>query len=289
MTHADDIHPEAGEDDVATAFRPADGWAIVAHALVRLAAAFGGHDALARNRSVAGKTVRALLTEWLRPLELFARKLLFVMACGMEVVVKDTAKDRAGRRIASAPRVETEAEPRRCCRTDDPQSWRVHFRVQPPLRRERMHASERSWRPREEIERDIGYWLVERYIEMEAREARRVRQGRCELRADQFMPRVDYDEDARDAQRQAHPAPQLHDGFPLARRIEALRRLLADPAPHALTLARRLKRLAPEARSQSVAAFAAPHERAKGDPCRAGLWLVDEDIQRVLAPLADTS
>ncbi len=284
MTHAHETHLDSDDDYVARVFSPADGWAIVAHALVRLAAAFGAHDALARNRSLAGETVRALLTQWLRPLELFARKLLFVMACGLEEV----ATEKSATRIAPPPHDDLAPAPR-ACRTDDPQSWRVCFRVQPTMHRLRAHGSVRSWRPRGEIERDIGYWLVDRYIEREAREARRAAAGPGVLRADQFMRRADYDEEARDAQRHAHRPLQSHDGFPLARRIEALRRLLADPTPHALTLARRLKGLAPEAGSERVAAFAAPHDRAKGGPCRAGLALVDRLIRHALRPMADTS
>ncbi len=277
---------ETDDDYIARVFSPADGWAIVAHALTRFAATFGGHDALARNRSLAGETVRAMLTQWLAPLEQFARKLLFVMAWALEV----TAKETAPKRTAPPPREEADVAGAPCAsHTDDPQTWRVTFRVQPPAHGVRAHPSAHVWRHRGEVERDIGYWLVDRYIEMEARTARRAAHGPYFLRADQFTRRADYDAEARNAQRSAVRPLQRQDGFPLARRIEALLRLLADPAAKAVSLAQRLQRATRALRDRCVAAFAIPHDHAKGGPCRAGLCLVDRLIARALRAPSDTS
>ncbi len=256
-------------------FSPADGWEIVRHVLARLAATFGARETLARARHLAAGTVRTVLNDWLRPVEELARKLLFVMACALDVA---PARGAPARKAAArhAP----------VASDDDPTTWRVSFRLCPVLPRPHAEPS-RVWRPRPRVERDLQWYLIDRYYEAEAREARRAAHGPFTLDGAHFARRADHDANVRDAARRAWRPPQIETGLTLARRIEALLRVAADPRARALKLARRLMRATRDIRTRIRAAFATPHDRRRSGRCPAGLTLVDQLIEQT--PRCDSS
>ena len=247
-------------------FCPADGWGIIAQLLIRMAAAFGAHGALAR-RTLHAETVRALLG-WLRPAEELARKLLYVMARAMSVETPESTLQTSGATPSPAPSPREEGA--------EPDTWRVSFVLFKSATRARLPHPSRH-RHRRSLFDDDDYHFRDRETERAARDAR-VGGGVQPL----------WLRDWRDRPRAEPPpsAPERNLAAPLARRIEALVRLIADPERWALKLARRLHAASHEARAALVAPFHKPHERTRRTPCPAGLSLTD----RLIAEAAcDTS
>lgn len=246
MTH--DHTPDT--TDVAASFAVADGWAIVRQVLVRIGETFSPHGRLAL---LLAPDVAARLLAWLKPAEELARKLLFVMAHALDVAALGQRRKAAKRNPASTIDIAVH----RC----------ATFRL--ASARDAVAALRRGGARRHtpiEDERRLWYGVCDP-TPRSPRHRRSARAG------------------ASTRSQLSWPLPPHRPSTPLARRIDALLRLAANPSARALRLARRLNRATPEAAMRLAKPFRRPCDRRRAGICPAGLSLTDQ----LIALIPDTS
>ncbi|MEJ0059653.1 MAG: hypothetical protein WDM79_08840 [Terricaulis sp.] len=201
-------------------------WRIAEDMLALMTLALGGPGLIAAIERLTRSTKRDIL-DWLAPLELLVRRLLLVEAAKLPRPAEPRAMPRAlALRLVKS--WQTRRKPRLMpIEPNRPSTWRVSFRIAlPPDPSERKRTDDAPHihvLGRPSMVRDI--W---RDQAAEARKAALAK--RSATRANTTLKR-------------------------LAQRFEAVRRVIADPAPHALRLARVLAR-------KARAAFAAARRLA---------------------------
>jgi hypothetical protein len=208
-------------------------WHIADEMLRLMITALGGPGSLAAHERISRKTRRSVL-DWLEPLETLVRKLLLVEAAKLPRPAerRDTKRTLTLALIKSWQR---RKKPRRAIvEPNRPSTWRVTFRLaiprDPALRK--RHEPEISARVRA-----VGRPMLVRDIHRDQAAAARktMLTARKIKRASNALLR-------------------------LAQRFEAVRRVIADPAPHAERLARALfrKRKSAAPAAQRLALIPAP-------------------------------
>lgn len=237
-------------------------WRIAREMFSLMLLALGAPTAIASIPRLNRKNRRDIL-DWLEPLELLVRKLLLVEAAKLPREAERRTKPRALTLTLVQSLIRRKQAQKRRAFIDPhrPATWRAHFRLSIP-------ADTRYRPPRDASTpriRDIGQPYLVSQI-WSAREA----QGRETRLAAQRIAR------AQNASRR------------LALRFEAVRRVIADPAPHAIRLARKLSRMA-DAPAAARRLAEAPAPRRHRDFANVALVAVKMQVLATPQAFSDSS